>query len=108
MKLLGGKYSFSERLISLMVFASEMNRQTAKKTAAAATATPAGAAKTADPEKGIPNGSSASTSEDHSAPVLEGEEIELYYLLKDTVNYSSIDRTERGEWPFWKTEAVRY
>jgi hypothetical protein len=111
---LGSRYAFSQRLISLMIYATEINKRAAqqlgkdKKTTpavsptAATTAAAPSAATTSpntDPEKAIPSSSSASTRADKSLPVLGGEEIELYFLLKDTVNFSSIDRTSRGKFP---------
>ncbi|KAK6072515.1 ADP-ribosylation factor [Seiridium cupressi] len=113
-KLVGSKYAFSQRLISLMIYAKEMQQyaaHTGKKKNASAAARKASAlnlpatnknasAVQIDPEKGLTDGSSTTSptaqTTTSALPPLEGEEIDLYLLLKDTVNYSSTDHTDKA------------
>lgn len=104
-KLIGLKYGFSQRLISLMIYATQMkqlNAQSGKKKNIPSTSRNASRVEIVDPEKGLTDGSSQAspaTHADSTLPSLEGEEIELYLLLKDTMNYSSVDHTDKGKWP---------
>lgn len=114
-QLIGQKYAFSQRLISLMIYAKEMQQHAKqgrkKKNAASANKNTSSLNLTRpkpivttvqhDVEKGPLNDDSSTTSPSASEkrnflPPLEGEEIELYLLLKNTVNYSSIDHTDRA------------
>jgi hypothetical protein len=112
-RLIGQKYGFSQRLISLMIYAKEMQQHVVqrgkKKNTPAGPRNPSNCklpaksknAPTAplDPEKALTDGSSAASpaaQERSPLPPLEGEEIELYLLLKNTVNFTSIDHTDRG------------
>ncbi|KAH6660561.1 hypothetical protein BKA67DRAFT_641640 [Truncatella angustata] len=107
-KLIGQKYAFSQRLISLMIYAAEMQQhatQARKKKGSVATKKTASknvgrATRTqGDAEKGLTDmssGTSPAPEPRGSLPPLEGEEIEIYLLMKDTVNYSSIDHTDKA------------
>lgn len=106
-KVIGTKYAFSQRLISLMINATLMKQrgdQFGKKRNLASRSRnrPQLSMETGDPEMGLsndPSRTSTSNQAKGSLPLLEGEEIQLYLLLKETVNYSSIDHTEKGTPP---------
>ncbi|KAI1870061.1 hypothetical protein JX265_006231 [Neoarthrinium moseri] len=105
-ELLGQRYRLSPRLISLMKYATDMKDKAAQlgKEKKTANASPKVVSiKQSDAEKAFmqTDQSSGSTQPGRGPPVqravpLDGEEIELYLLLKDTVNYSSLDHTEKA------------
>ncbi|KAH8675861.1 hypothetical protein BX600DRAFT_494291 [Xylariales sp. PMI_506] len=94
---IGTKYAFSHRLISLMKYATKMKERAAankKKTALSTKSSPRSAH---DLEKGPRGDVSLTTISKATAGLpMEGEEIDLYLVLKDTVNYTSIDHTEKA------------
>ncbi|KAI0125762.1 hypothetical protein BJ170DRAFT_446288 [Xylariales sp. AK1849] len=98
--IIGERYAFSQRLLSLMIFATTMKRQAAqlkeKRTAATNTGPKSISTSQLDVEKGLNDETEPRPADKDALPRLEGEEIELYLLLKDTVQYTSIDQTEKA------------
>lgn len=111
-EVIGEKYDFSERLRALMKMkprnGAELQAKSSLRQRQAAIgaqkATPTGRVTSA--ESALERGEKASNTDSNSQPDepplkperenLLDEDIRLYLLLKDTVNYFSIDHTERG------------
>ncbi|ETS87535.1 hypothetical protein PFICI_01363 [Pestalotiopsis fici W106-1] len=89
-EVIGDKYAFSKRLKSLMKndkYEQEVTKQgRKKKSAASGNKNPS----TLNLEGPVVQG------KQDASPLPQGEEIELFLLLKNTVNYFSIDHTEKG------------
>ncbi|KXJ88241.1 hypothetical protein Micbo1qcDRAFT_236009 [Microdochium bolleyi] len=109
MNFLGERYDFSPRMISIMKKAREFNHLSAEAHTAEPRrrASPGGITVEShqiDPEQGkagLPaNGqSTASSSTQHvgsKANLLAGDDVKLFLLLKNKVNYSSIDQTDNA------------
>ncbi|KAF3016733.1 hypothetical protein E8E14_001801 [Neopestalotiopsis sp. 37M] len=113
-QVIGQKYAFSQRLISLMKNGKAMQqraKQQGRKRKIAASSNrnqftsnsrrqkPVVTSQQTDVEKGPVNDDSSTSSPgvpDKSTPSLLDEELELFYLLKNTVNYFSIDHTDKA------------
>jgi hypothetical protein len=112
-EVIGQKYAFSERLISLMMNDKAMQQRAKqqgrkRKNAASSNRNQSNmssrrqrttvTSQQTDPEKGMNDDSSTTTPvvPDKSTAKPPDEELELFYLLKNTVNYFSIDHTDRG------------
>ncbi|KAF7533452.1 hypothetical protein G7054_g7049 [Neopestalotiopsis clavispora] len=112
-EVIGQKYAFSERLISLMMNDKAMQQRAKqqgrkRKNAASSNRNQSNmssrrqrttvTSQQTDPEKGMNDDSSTTTPvvPDKSTAKPPDEELELFYLLKNTVNYFSIDHTDRA------------
>ncbi|RYP61594.1 hypothetical protein DL771_010075 [Monosporascus sp. 5C6A] len=102
---LGQRYEFSDRLRSLVKmkpvtkWKEERMKQRQK---VAGVQKPASRGKATSTESALERGEKASSTGSEQLPVepppevpLDGDDIQLYFLLKETVNYSSIDLTDR-------------
>lgn len=114
MEVIGEKYDFSERLRALMKMKPNLGAKSPGGSGLKRRQAPAVAQTTTSPgrrvtsaESALERGEKASNTESNTqsdeppppiprAPNMLGEDIALYLLLKDTVNYFSIDHTERG------------
>jgi hypothetical protein len=117
-KLIGEKYDFSDRLINLMVKATDykntveqaaaaeekaLKAQMSRRNAASrARATRAARSRYGRRGRDEEQGSGLElnqtpTSMNKFANVKEAEDIDLYIILKETVNFSSIDHTDKGK-----------
>lgn len=119
MKLIGEKYDFSDRLINLMVRATSFKKvveQTAaaekkaletqmsrKSAASRGRETRAARSSHRAQERDVEQGSGHELRNVAQPPtatnVKEAEDIDLYTILKETVNFSSIDHTDKGKAP---------
>ncbi|RYO76522.1 hypothetical protein DL763_010404 [Monosporascus cannonballus] len=102
---LGQQYEFSDRLRSLVKmkpvtkWKEERMKQRRK---VAGVQKPAARGKATSTESALERGEKTSSTESEQLPAepvpeipLDGDDIQLYFLLKETVNYSSIDHTDR-------------
>lgn len=113
MEVIGEKYGFSERLRALMKMKPTTGAELEGKSPLRKRQVGTGAQKTTPPgrvtstesalERGEKTSNTDSTSNSDEQPLkpqfesLLDEDIRLYLLLKDTVNYFSIDHTDRGK-----------
>ncbi|RYO98539.1 hypothetical protein DL764_007046 [Monosporascus ibericus] len=102
---IGQQYEFSDRLRSLVKMkpvAKWREDRTKQRRKIAGVQKPAARGKTTSTESALERGEKASSTGSEQLPAepppeisLDGDDIQLYFLLKETVNYSSIDHTDR-------------
>ncbi|RYP46700.1 hypothetical protein DL768_007133 [Monosporascus sp. mg162] len=102
---IGQQYEFSDRLTSLITMkpvAKWKEDRMKQRRKAAGVQKPAARGKATSTESALERGEKASSTGSEQLPAelppgisLDGDDIQLYFLLKETVNYSSIDHTDR-------------
>ncbi|ORY66346.1 uncharacterized protein BCR38DRAFT_177777 [Pseudomassariella vexata] len=97
-KAIGDKYNFSYRLKCLMMYATDLKDGAQRSTESrAAAARKLAATQIVEMETDIEKAPGADTTRsletDTGIPL---EEVELYFLVKDTLSYSSIDHTDKA------------
>ncbi|RYP68997.1 hypothetical protein DL769_005384 [Monosporascus sp. CRB-8-3] len=102
---IGQQYEFSDRLRSLVKMkpvAKWKEERMKQRRKVAGVQKPAATSKATSTESALERGENASSTGSEQLPAepppeiaLDGDDIQLYFLLKETVNYSSIDLTDR-------------